>query len=55
MLTLLNLDGVTDKDPAKSLPFGVQKSYFMLSRSARRVLVLLHRQNPGEPAALATF
>ena len=26
------------KDPAKYLPVGVQKSYFMLSRSARAVL-----------------
>jgi hypothetical protein len=29
---------VTSTDPAKSLPMGVQKSYFMLSRSARAVL-----------------
>ncbi len=29
---------MTDKDPAKYLPISVQKSYFMLSRSARAVL-----------------
>jgi hypothetical protein len=46
---------VTDKDPAKYLPIGVQKSYFMLARSARRVLVLLHRaKSRGGRAALAT-
>jgi hypothetical protein len=29
---------VTSKDPGQSLPTSVQKSYFMLSRSARAVL-----------------
>jgi hypothetical protein len=39
---------VTDKDPAKNLPIGVQKGYFMLSRSARAVLdTALQKYRPG--------
>jgi plasmid replication initiation protein len=39
---------VTSKDPAQFLPTGVQKSYFMLSRSARGVLdTALRKYRPG--------
>jgi hypothetical protein len=40
----------TDKDPAQYLPTSVQKSYFMLSRSARAVLdTALQKYRPGHP------
>jgi plasmid replication initiation protein len=39
---------VTSKDPAEFLPTSVQKSYFMLSRSARAVLdTALRKYRPG--------
>jgi hypothetical protein len=39
---------VTSKDPAVSLPTSIQKSYFMLSRSARAVLdTALQKYRPG--------
>jgi hypothetical protein len=39
---------VTSKDPAQHLPTSVQKSYFMLSRSARAVLdTALQKYRPG--------
>jgi len=39
---------VSSKDPAEFLPTSVQKSYFMLSRSARAVLdTALQRYRPG--------
>jgi hypothetical protein len=40
---------VTSKDPAEFLPTSVQKSYFMLSRSARVVLdTALQKYRPGK-------
>jgi hypothetical protein len=39
---------VTSKDPGQFLPTSVQKSYFMLSRSARAVLdTALQKYRPG--------
>jgi hypothetical protein len=39
---------VANKDPAQYLPTSVQKSYFMLSRSARAVLdTALQKYRPG--------
>jgi hypothetical protein len=39
---------VTSKDPGEFLPTSVQKSYFMLSRSARAVLdIALRKYRPG--------
>jgi hypothetical protein len=39
---------VTSKDPGQFLPTSVQKSYFMLSRSARAVLdTVLRKYRPG--------
>jgi hypothetical protein len=39
---------VTSKDPAQFLPTSIQKSYFMLSRSARAVLdTALQKYRPG--------
>jgi hypothetical protein len=39
---------VSNKDPAEFLPTSVQKSYFMLSRSARAVLdTALRKHRPG--------
>ena len=39
---------MTSKDPAQFLPTSVQKSYFMLSRSARAVLdTALQKYRPG--------
>jgi hypothetical protein len=39
---------VTSKDPGQFLPTSIQKSYFMLSRSARNVLdTALQKYRPG--------
>jgi hypothetical protein len=44
---------VANKDPAQYLPTGIQKSYFMLSRSARAVLdTALREYRPGGPESI---
>jgi hypothetical protein len=40
---------VTDKHPAKYLPIGVQKSYFLLPKAEREILnTALERYQPGQ-------
>jgi plasmid replication initiation protein len=40
---------VTDKDPTRYLPIGVQKSYFLLPKAEREILdIVLQRYQPGQ-------
>jgi hypothetical protein len=40
---------VTDKDPAKYLPIGVQKSYLLLPKAEREILnTALEQYQPGQ-------